>query len=396
MVSTPKFNLANWDERRRLESGEISVRQFGADGDGSTNDTAAFQATLAAWTGQIIRMPPGNYVLSELIATVPDRKTLTIIGAGADATNLLITSPNGLSFELGGFSGLQVVGATIRYAAAGQGTFGGTGLRVSAPGYQLRGGVRLHDLTFLGNEARTTAWATGMDLIGVTNADVQGIRYYAPGATTPSSTFQGVGIHLHGSSLPSFAIDNDFSNITCQGGHSGLRLSGFLQGVNVSNFRFIGGSYGVHWDADEDEFGELLSLTNGHCNAYRAGIYMRGGSQSMFNNLLFLRYSADAGEWCAVDAVDSNNLTMTGLNIYGAGTGDETGIRYICDGPTGAQPSTIIGSSIANLSGAGVKLGGSVSRTVVMGNSMNGVVAGVVSGNPGNLVANNLVNGSPT
>jgi hypothetical protein len=46
-----------------------SVKAFGAKGDGSTDDTAAFAATIVAAAGKTIRVPPGIYMLDNLAIT---------------------------------------------------------------------------------------------------------------------------------------------------------------------------------------------------------------------------------------------------------------------------------------------------------------------------------------
>lgn len=73
-------------------SGSVNVRQFGAKGDGSTDDTAAFSAALTAagaatTTGasMTVDVPSGIYVTGPL--TIPHRVTLR--GAGVGATTLL-------------------------------------------------------------------------------------------------------------------------------------------------------------------------------------------------------------------------------------------------------------------------------------------------------------------
>lgn len=50
---------------RRRKRGRVNVRDFGAIGDGVTNDTAAFHAAneVAGREGKITYVPPGNYLI---------------------------------------------------------------------------------------------------------------------------------------------------------------------------------------------------------------------------------------------------------------------------------------------------------------------------------------------
>lgn len=63
----------------------ISVKVYGAVGDGATDDTDAIQAALAAVpaAGGLVYFPPGTYLLDE---TIELRTGVRVVGAGKDAT----------------------------------------------------------------------------------------------------------------------------------------------------------------------------------------------------------------------------------------------------------------------------------------------------------------------
>lgn len=63
----------------------INVKDHGAQGDGTTDDTAAVTAALAAAAGQVLHFPAGTYLLTDIF-TVPADTIIT--GAGMDATIL--------------------------------------------------------------------------------------------------------------------------------------------------------------------------------------------------------------------------------------------------------------------------------------------------------------------
>lgn len=63
---------------RLIEGAAVNVRDFGAVGDGVTDDTAAIQAAMNAVSaagGGVVNMPSGQYVVSAL--TIPERVTLS-------------------------------------------------------------------------------------------------------------------------------------------------------------------------------------------------------------------------------------------------------------------------------------------------------------------------------
>src|SRR5262249_22727947 len=66
------------------------VRQFGAVGDGRTDDTAAIRRAVAelAKAGGVLTLPPGDYVIADPL-DLPDCPAWHIRGAGHTVTRLL-------------------------------------------------------------------------------------------------------------------------------------------------------------------------------------------------------------------------------------------------------------------------------------------------------------------
>ena len=72
----------------------ISVKDFGAVGDGVANDTAAIQAAIDALpSGGTLYLPEGTYKVDTLLFP-DDLAAINFIGAGMDATILLMNSPS--------------------------------------------------------------------------------------------------------------------------------------------------------------------------------------------------------------------------------------------------------------------------------------------------------------
>jgi len=84
----------------------VNVRDFGAKGDGTTDDTAAIQAAIASFSpynlyndGGAIYFPVGNYKISSTI-DLTGKHGLTLYGAGVNATQvLMITGVNAPVFS---------------------------------------------------------------------------------------------------------------------------------------------------------------------------------------------------------------------------------------------------------------------------------------------------------
>ncbi|OQB84585.1 MAG: Pectate lyase superfamily protein [Planctomycetes bacterium ADurb.Bin126] len=75
----------------RIPAGRASVADFGAKGDGKTDDTEAFRKAIDAGAGKVVLIPPGRYVLGDLLEI--RSSTLVLRGAGSDKTVLLFVKP---------------------------------------------------------------------------------------------------------------------------------------------------------------------------------------------------------------------------------------------------------------------------------------------------------------
>lgn len=115
---------------RALHGGSVTVKQFGAKGDNSNDDTAAFQAAIDSGVNHIF-IPEGGYRISALTlsSSVEGR---TIVGAGRRETVVYVSSATANVFDLqqaayntiGNFSIRPVVG-TNRTAGAFFRVYGG-------------------------------------------------------------------------------------------------------------------------------------------------------------------------------------------------------------------------------------------------------------------------------
>ena len=64
----------------------LNVRDFGARGDGKTDDTRAFKEAIVRYRGGAIFIPPGRYVISDILSIT--KSGVVLRGAGQGATTL--------------------------------------------------------------------------------------------------------------------------------------------------------------------------------------------------------------------------------------------------------------------------------------------------------------------
>ena len=94
----------------------LNVRDFGAVGNGSTDDTAAIQAALTAGAGKEVWFPPGTYIVipSGVTSWLKVSSGTSVRGAGVGATTIKVADSTGPYHVI--FSG---VGATLLTAVTG-------------------------------------------------------------------------------------------------------------------------------------------------------------------------------------------------------------------------------------------------------------------------------------
>ena len=88
----PDFSFAGYrrgEEPYRIPASSISVADFGAKGDGRTDDTAAFKNAIQAGAGKVIRVPAGKYLLNDILRI--HASNLVLRGAGAGQTIFVFT-----------------------------------------------------------------------------------------------------------------------------------------------------------------------------------------------------------------------------------------------------------------------------------------------------------------
>lgn len=104
LATTTASGFLSADDKKKLNHLPwLNVKDFGALGDGATDDTAAFAAALTALpaTGGLLMVPPGTYVLNGngMVLRCPSNSTIrgagahsTIIKSGATLTSWLLQS----------------------------------------------------------------------------------------------------------------------------------------------------------------------------------------------------------------------------------------------------------------------------------------------------------------
>lgn len=147
----------------------VNVKDFGAVGDGVTNDTAAFTAAIAAGHKRIL-VPKGNYLINSLISLATSG--IKIIGDGKTATIITQAVLGTGVFDMVG-SHCSIEDLSIIYN--GQGTVGGTAINVAGSFYGSLKNVYIYR-AYRGVHYKTAANSHSANHVVVEDATFAGVE----------------------------------------------------------------------------------------------------------------------------------------------------------------------------------------------------------------------------
>ena len=333
----------------------INVRDYGAKGDGKTDDTAAFQAAIAFATdvsrpltsnsGARIHVPCGKYILNaKLKITTGPNAAIGLDGDTASCTELQWNvADGGLDFELpqqvqtspsrsltssaAGLSvAIDVEHLSLVNNAPGN-VFTGTALRINQPIPRrsitsgssdqtisdIRWYARAPGLGGRGSSGQ--GWAIGIELIEApfTHIDhVTGLQWSTRGVAPPGT----IGIHLvsTGGAKDYYMAQIWITNYFNQGAYRGIGIDGHnIQGVYASGIILGENAKAIDWEAPTSDASASFTLTNSSLNGVFSSIYLNNVRQVMVNNTEILGGAWPvpiAQDYYAIHATDADNILL--------------------------------------------------------------------------------------
>jgi hypothetical protein len=361
----------------------VHVKDFGAKGDGVTDDSAAFLAALASGAGEV-RADAGTYVVNSVITLAKGQKLFFGVGThtvgGIRFTDSLTDQTGTGKIECAG-AGVSTLmlknGANVDVIS--QTNFAGLTGKNSTYGL-FRGEIR--GCTVDGNKANQTGASYGIRLYGhgLEMTDVSVRNAYSDGIYTEwglDSTFATPFLDLEGYFTGIRSAFNNGNGWTFRGPHD----SDFVEMVLYQN-----GGWGMQVQTSTTFNG------NGHFSNINTFLNTLGG--------IYSNSSLDGSQIAATTASGWGMLIDTGAGSHNLSASEFAG-------PTGLEvraPSQIITGDVVNTTTAGLRLnGGSGNFTLQMFNNTgyqidfaNEVGPSVIFANSANAAPGSMFNGTPS
>lgn len=332
----------------------VSAKDFGAVGNGTTDDTAAIQAAIDSLsaTGGTVYLPTGTYKVASKISWTSNN--ITLLGAGVGATTLstfiavgdvIAIGSSSVGVSGGGISSLNIIADTTQVSGAGVHLTDCYNVRISdvVIGYGLYTGVTIDGGAgqFINSiDNFVISDCTQGILIGETGAAPQDIFISdgVIGGCTSAGILIKNGSGIYGSELDVISsatgistypnsgqtvVNLFFTDVLCDTctttGWGFFTNGGRVEQVNMSNC----------WGSSCTQNGMTISSS---CNAFsvtnfrainnqQRGIYVQGGTNLGFVNCQVLANSMSGSasyDGMSIDGAATDNLSIIG-GKYGLG-----------------------------------------------------------------------------
>lgn len=361
----------------------VHVKDFGAKGDGVTDDSAAFVSALASGAGEV-RADNGTYVVNSAITLLKGQKIFFGVGThtvgGVRFSDSLTDQTGTGKIECAG-SGVSTL---MLKSGANRDVISQTNF-AALTGQNSKFGlfrVEIRGCTIDGNKANQTAASYGIRLYGhgLEMTDISVRNAYSDGIYTEwglDSTFATPFDDLEGFFTGIRSAFNNGNGWTLRGPHD----SDFVEVILYQN-----GGWGMQVQVSSTYNG------NGHFSNINAFLNTLGG--------IYSNSSLDGSQIAATTATGWGMLIDSGAGSHNLSSAEFSG-------PTGLEvraPSQIIAGNIVNTTVAGLRLnGGSGNFTLQMFNNTgyqidfaNEVGPSVISANSANAAPGNIFNGTPS
>ena len=286
--------------QNRLED-SVSVKDFGAKGDGVTDDTVAFQAAIQ--TGRQVNIPAGTYILNSSITS--SGRNVTLIGEGSRNTVLQFnTSGDGFSVNIDQSNNANFTAHFEGFRIHNLNDGAGVAIRITT----VDPVGEIFNMAIVENVHVDGRWSQGIVLDSCRMSKLRNITL-------------GLNRATEGIALINKCMDSVLSNIVCSnvlnGNGAAIFINGEAEGIHIEQSTIINCTVGI--SAVATGFEPSLFVSDTHTNCRRYGIFAKNfGQLNIHDNLLYAWTTGDASqivsyngiyvEDAGTDSVISNNI----------------------------------------------------------------------------------------
>lgn len=333
------------DQVNNVGGSTISVKDFGAVGDGATNDTAAIQAAINFCGSGARRLwvPTGNYVVSGL--TIAAGNQLSIVGENELTCNFLLNTTTGTTFTVSTDAAVTFDSLMFGYLNGATGT---AGAFISVPG-----AVSGNNLSQFRNLQMNYPFV-GISVTGAHDWSMQRVTIgeYINTAVIVANTF--------------VADAGDSSIDKCTFTTASTAATGVLMrsagGLRIINSKINGGAVAYQLSLDNAAMTSDLLITGNSIEGQSAAAiaFRRNGATGVFNNIT-ITGNQFAGAPVAISCTDAStgwlgSVVITGNSIHttgGTSINFNVGDSIIIDGNylggTGVESAIAIAAACTNV-----------------------------------------------
>lgn len=351
----------------------VSVKDFGAVGDGVTNDTAAIQAAITA--SNSVYFPQGLYILNAVITG--GNKNLNLVGDGIGVTILRWSDTGGFNLSFDGINQtLTMSNMTIQ--AAKPSASAGTAILATWPytASSVFPNCVLDTLEIAPADGPTQYWANGIILQNAWNGKINNVLIR--GKNNSVDMDQAIALYDR---------SNDFTitNTQIYFAKVGVTTAASTEGTVWTNSKAIYVNYGGVFNADVSAPGLIVRDT--HVASLIAGIITTNKPQSCISGCLIYKRGESTSNWVGIQYSAGSDDTVTTDNcfvIIGGSSGAAVGIALVAG--SRHLVSTNVGQNLDTLIEAQAS---SFDYTITNNRRVNGTITVLASGTGTNIISNN-------
>ena len=332
----------------------IDVKDYGAVGDGVTNDNGPVSSAIAATTnGAVLYFPPGRYILTSAVAFT--NQTVAIRGDSPKASVLQFSGTHGITWSSTN-STQAITIENLALETASSGTYNAIALTGfnAASNRELQCRIRDVYIRPVVMGANTDFWANGIVLTEIWNAVIEGVHIKGQATDDFSMTYGIQGAEQ--------SVSIKIANCWFYDMNTGIYVASSCEGWVITNSDFVGVLSGVVWASAATL--PQLQVEGCHVNSYFRGIDVTNNltDGSVIDSLIFMNDSSTRAWQGVVVATSScKNVRIVGNKIYGSGGVNGTAVGISISG----NRCTILGNVINDQDTAVLLNAGATGNTVV-------------------------------